>query len=247
MACSTDPPYCEGMNRFQIYFTREQSRRVDKLAIAAGTPGIELMENAASGCVAVLMEHRPENVLVYAGIGNNGGDGFAIARLLRQRAIGCRVVLCGNRNKVAGDALINLQRLENLNIHVDSLDHAIDVEQAANGQKFDWIVDALLGTGASGDPRPPYDQIIRIMNHADQAKRLAIDIPSGLDCDTGVPGDPTVRADITCTFVTKKIGFQNPQATNYLGDVKVVDIGITDDIVERILAETHDGEPSDGC
>ena len=88
-----------------------------------------------------------------------------------------------------------------------------------------WIIDAMLGTGASGEPREPIATAIRWMN-AQPARRLAVDIPSGLDCDTGVAASATVRADVTCTFVAMKRGFLAPAAKPYLGDVRVVHIGI---------------------
>lgn len=98
----------------------------------------------------------------------------------------------------------------------------------------DWIVDALLGTGTSGDPRPPLAGIIERLN-ACRAKKLAVDLPSGLDCDTGIPGTPTFRADHTCTFVAPKVGFANPAAKEYLGTVSVHDIGVPRKLLEEFL------------
>jgi NAD(P)H-hydrate epimerase len=95
----------------------------------------------------------------------------------------------------------------------------------------EWIVDALLGTGASGPPRQPAAAAIREMNRA-QAKKLAVDLPSGLDCDTGEAAEPTFRADHTCTFVASKIGFAAPSARAVLGQIHVVDIG-----APRVLLE----------
>jgi NAD(P)H-hydrate epimerase len=103
--------------------------------------------------------------------------------------------------------------------------------------RAEWIVDALLGTGASGQPRPPMDEAIRAMN-ASPAKRLGVDLPSGLDCDTGIPAEPTIRANHTCTFVAPKLGFDNPQAATYLGQVHVVDIGVP----RRVIADVVGGE-----
>src|SRR5690606_26468344 len=85
-----------------------------------------------------------------------------------------------------------------------------------------WIVDALLGTGAVGDPRPPYDSVLEIANRQ-TARKLAVDWPSGLDCDTGAAGSTTFRADHTCTFVAQKPGIRDPQARGYLGQVHIVD------------------------
>src|SRR5262249_34577808 len=87
------------------------------------------------------------------------------------------------------------------------------------------IVDALLGTGFSGTPRPPLDRIIRAINGAN-ATVVAVDLPSGLDCDSGEPANPTIRASVTITFVAPKRGFANPQAAEWLGRPAVVDIGV---------------------
>ncbi|CAN0356212.1 unnamed protein product, partial [Ectocarpus sp. 4 AP-2014] len=84
---------------------------------------------------------------------------------------------------------------------------------------------ALLGSGATGAPRPPYDTLIDWAN-AEHGQRLAVDLPSGLDCDTGEPFSPTIRADYTATFVAPKAGFSNPEAQEHLGEVQVLDIGV---------------------
>src|SRR5438876_731758 len=97
-------------------------------------------------------------------------------------------------------------------------------------------VDVLLGTAAAGSPRRPFDAAIRQMNAA-RAKRLAVDLPSGLDCDTGGPAEPTFRADHTCTFVATKIGFANPRAAEFLGQIHVLDIGAPRILVEQIAIE----------
>jgi NAD(P)H-hydrate epimerase len=96
----------------------------------------------------------------------------------------------------------------------------------------DWIVDALLGTGARGEPRPPLDAVIDQINAA-AAPTLAIDLPSGLDCDTGEPARHTIRAAQTCTFVAAKPGFLTPGAEQFTGCVHVLDIGAPRRLVEE--------------
>src|SRR5262249_54042062 len=100
----------------------------------------------------------------------------------------------------------------------------------------DWLVDALLGTGAVGDPRPPFDTGIDWMN-AQPTKKLAVDVPSGLDCDTGEPSAHTVRADHTCTFPAIKIGFMRPRAKAYTGVVHVCDIGVPPRLIAEIARQ----------
>ena len=101
-----------------------------------------------------------------------------------------------------------------------------------------WIVDALLGTGARGEPRPPLDVVIDRIN-ASSAPKLAVDLPSGLDCDTGEAVAYTIRAAHTCTFVAAKRGFFAPRAERYTGQVHVLDIGAPRRLVEEVLTADH--------
>ena len=102
-----------------------------------------------------------------------------------------------------------------------------------------WIVDALLGTGARGEPRPPLDAVIDRINFQ-SAPVLAIDLPSGLDCDTGQPARHTIRAVHTCTFVAPKPGFALPASAAYTGQIHVLDIGAPRRLVEEILNQAAD-------
>jgi NAD(P)H-hydrate epimerase len=104
------------------------------------------------------------------------------------------------------------------------------LEKALDGAA--WIVDALLGTGASGEPRPPLDAVIDQLNAA-AAPKLAVDLPSGLDCDTGRAARHTIRAAETCTFVAAKPGFFTPEAAAYVGRLHVLDIGVPRKLIER--------------
>jgi NAD(P)H-hydrate epimerase len=210
--------------------TREQARRFDRRAIdELGAPSLLLMENAGRGCVDVLEQagiHGP--VLVVCGGGNNGGDGLVIARhlLVRRRVVRC--VLLAPRERLTPDARMNHDILGRLSQPITDLSATDDLSASLSqvaSEGVAWVVDAVLGTGASGPPRPPYDEAIRWMN-ATSARRLAVDLPSGLDCDTGTPAEPTFRAEHTCTFIARKAGFANPEAAPYLGQVHVVDIGV---------------------
>lgn len=211
--------------------TREQSRRVDATAIERfGFPGIVLMENAGRGCADVIERLDLKGpVLIACGSGNNAGDGFVIARHLHMRGHTCRVVLASDPARLNGDALTAYQMMKPCRVNsweLYELDEN-DVRPALDrfSGRCELLVDALLGTGATGNPRPPYDTVIRWMN--DQpATRLAVDLPSGLDCDTGQPGEPTFHADHTCTFHAPKIGFTKPSAAEFVGQMHVVGIGI---------------------
>ena len=223
--------------------SREQCRRVDRIAIEQfQIPGLILMENAGRNCAEQLISRcdqkhlAQQSAVILCGPGNNGGDGFVIARQLYTRGLRVKVILLSAPESYAGDALVNLKALSGLQLPVIEFDQRWTDEQIAeviseaNGISATWIVDALLGTGAKGEPRPPMDRVIGIANRID-VRRLAIDIPSGLDSDTGQTSRSTFAADITCTFIDRKIGFDNPAAATWLGEVIVVGIGAPPEIL----------------
>jgi NAD(P)H-hydrate epimerase len=204
--------------------TRQQCRDIDRRAIEElGMSGLVLMENAGRGCVDVLERLGIDGpVVIVCGKGNNAGDGFVIARHLKIRGYDCRVLLVGSPTELRGDAAANFAILEKLNVPIEYVDAA---SRAASNAA--WILDALLGTGVVGEPRPPFGAAIDWINaRPSTARCLAIDVPSGLDCDTGQPSQHTVQADHTCTFAAMKTGFLQPTAEPYTGEVHVCDIGV---------------------
>ena len=210
-----------------IYLTREQVRRIDQRAIDEyAMMGLVLMENAGRGCVDVLCRLGiAGQVVVCCGKGNNGGDGFVIARHLDLRGYETRVLLCCEPDSLQGDAAANYEILSRAGVPLLPCPEDYDDAWLARQLKdAAWIVDALLGTGARGEPRPPLDRLIPALN-AHPARRLAIDLPSGLDCDTGQAAAAAIQADCTCTFVAAKAGFRVASAQPYLGQVHVLDIG----------------------
>lgn len=210
--------------------TRAESRDVDRRAVQElGIPSIVLMENAGRGAAEALLKHEPpiRTVLILCGKGNNGGDGFVIARHMAIAGVRVRLALLAVADELAGDARLNYEIVQRLELPVTLLGETdeltTDLDRLAIG--VDWIVDAMLGTGAQGEPRQPYRTAIEWLNQQ-AARKLAVDVPSGLDCDTGEPALTTVRADATCTFHAPKVGFLNRVAQAYLGDLQVVSIGI---------------------
>jgi NAD(P)H-hydrate epimerase len=211
------------------YLNRRQSRQADERAIRDYKMlGLVLMENAGRGCADLLEQLGIRGpVVICCGKGNNGGDGFVVARHLEARGHDVRVLLCCDPEQLTGDAGANYRILE----HAET-PRQICSDAAADSWiqgvlcDADWIVDALLGTGATGSPRSPLDRVIDLINQLPrEVRRLAIDLPSGLDCDTGIPSSHTVRADHTATFVAPKVGFQAQEAQALLGRVHVLDIG----------------------
>jgi len=198
-------------------------------------PSIVLMENAGRACAdELLADHLRERgatepVLIVCGKGNNAGDGFVIARQLITRRVEARVALFASPHSLHGDALVNFKILRAMGAPIVEVN-----EETATRAVLDPLdrgvrtcVDALLGTGMSGAPRGAIAMGINWINTLPLAvRRIAVDLPSGLDGDTGVPHQPTVRADLTCTFVAPKLGFANPAAKSYLGEVRVLAIGV---------------------
>lgn len=227
-----------------IVLNRKQVREVDRTAIEElGMSGLVLMENAGRGCVDVLRKLAGAGpVLIAAGKGNNGGDGFVIARHLDNTGIVADVALLCPPEDLQGDAAANFQLLKATDVNVfyineDGFEDRLNKSIA----KAQWIVDALLGTGATGPPRAPYDRVIQQLNAA-SARKLAIDIPSGLECDTGKPEQPTFGADRTCTFVAAKPGLLAAEAAGFVGIIHVIDIGVPRSILHKI--QTTSDEPS---
>ena len=221
---------------------REQSRRLDQLAVEEyGMTGLVLMENAGRGAVDVLCHEAIEGpvtdkpVLICCGKGNNAGDGFVMARHLDLRGYDVRVLAWAVPDELRGDAAANFNILQNTDVPItvcgDDFDQAQFDEELSHAA---WVVDALLGTGARGEPRAPFDAIIERIN-ATAAAVLAVDLPSGLDCDTGRPATQTIRAKLTCTFAAAKPGLIMPTAEPYVGQVHVVDIGAPRKLIERML------------
>ncbi|MCG3126564.1 MAG: Bifunctional NAD(P)H-hydrate repair enzyme Nnr [Phycisphaerae bacterium] len=194
-------------------------------------PGLLLMENAgravADFCYQTLVDPARSRVLILCGPGNNGGDGFVAARHLSNAGVEVLVTLAAPRDRYFGDARTNLGILERIDFPM--LDASATAAAPRIESAFataDLIVDALLGTGASGPPRGAVAELVRMANAAARARRVAVDIPSGLDADRGVCFDPCFQADATLTLVAPKIGFASVAARQVLGRVLVCDIGL---------------------
>lgn len=212
-----------------MFLSRDEVRALDRRAIDEfGVPGAVLMENAGRNCAELLLSlgiHGP--VVICCGKGNNGGDGYVIARHLDNRQVPVRVLLFARPEELTGDAAIHYQIIARAGLPIVSFSGPDLDENALRHQcaTAEWIVDALFGTGLSGPVKAPIDRVIAAIN-ASPARVFAVDIPSGLDCDTGQPLGPAVQADHTGTFVALKKGFAQPAAQSWLGQVHVLDIGI---------------------
>ena len=213
-----------------LWLSRQQARRIDQLAMQSGVSGEELMERAGTGCAElILMENAPRTAWIVCGSGNNGGDGLVIARKLRERNVAVRLWLVGKRERMSPETAANFERWRSLGGTVESWPPQISLSD-----KPDVAVDCLLGTGSSGDPRGEVAEAIVWLNRL-ETRRVAIDLPSGLDCDSGNPGDPTIRADQTLTMVGPKVGFLAPAAQAFVGQWKVVELGVPSDLIKAAM------------
>jgi NAD(P)H-hydrate epimerase len=228
-----------------FYLSRDEVRELDRRAIHDfGVPGIVLMENAGRGSAELLMRLNPERkpVVILCGPGNNGGDGFVIARHLDNHGWPVDVHIVARHKQERGDADVNFDILFAAGIPYTQYNPEYFDQRHADLLKrrlsrFGWVVDALFGTGLSRPLGPPYDTVVEVVNEAGNTV-LAVDIPSGLDCDTGEPLGPTVRATHTATFVARKKGSRNPKARDWTGEVHVIDIG-----APRVLVDEYRNRP----
>ncbi len=226
-------------DRSAITLTVEESRELDAFAASElALPTSLLMENAARSCADVFLAEasqftngsRPRKVLVCCGKGNNGGDGFALFRRLCALGLDACVVAYGAREDYRGDAALNLRIVEKLT--QKSPDKLVFLDDSAESlrrlrelsERSDWLVDALLGTGFHGEVRAPYATVIDTMN-ASGTPIYSIDVPSGLDADSGASSSHTIRATLTTTLGAYKRGLVALAARPYVGALFVGDLG----------------------
>ncbi|MCA8981039.1 MAG: NAD(P)H-hydrate epimerase [Planctomycetes bacterium] len=227
--------------------SRAAVREVDRRAtLELGMPGVVLMENAAHGAAEEargFLRHRPGTTWIFCGPGNNGGDGYAMARWFVNFGAPVELISFCDPERTRGDAAVMRGIAARLGIPDHLCRDSIELDRLAlRLAEAPLIVDALLGTGAVGEVRAPFDHAIRMINaaRATQCPRVvAVDLPSGLDADTGVPASTTVRADLTVTFVAPKLGFSAAGASAYTGEVQVVEIGVPEWLVDAVRGSTR--------
>lgn len=227
--------------------TREQMRAYDAYAIdACRVPGVVLMENAGRGAADVIAEQGTLGpVIIVCGTGNNGGDGFVVARHLLARGIYTETILLGPEDRVRGDARLNLDALVGLGGRVTLVtdDDVSEVEEAL--QTATLAVDAIFGTGLSRPVEGRYAAAIEALNEAD-CLCVALDIPSGIDANTGQVLGVAVRAGATVTFGHHKAGLFQGDGVTHAGSVVVMGLGIPDQaILEQVGCEASFIDPSE--
>jgi len=231
--------------------TSAQMQQVDRETIKVlGLPGAVLMESAGRAVVGAIEKHprlgQRRRALILCGKGNNGGDGFVVARHLQKR---CRegfplVLLCGKLDELTGNASLMARVAENCGVRIvelgknnlDELVHALD--------KCDLVVDGLLGSGATGAPRDLIGRVIETI-HECQVPVVAIDSPSGVEMDTGQAPGSVVSAELTVTFGFEKIGHRLYPGRSLCGEIVVADIGFPDCAVSKLNSKLFVSESSD--
>ena len=219
--------------------TAEQMRSCDNTTITEwGVPGIVLMENAGQGTVDAMASYlgplSGRKVVILVGPGNNGGDGLVIARLLFKQGIFAQVVMLVSHDKLQGDAATNLAAV--LALEIPMHDCLVDEDVEFVRQliaKGDLVVDAMFGTGLGRPVIGRFAAVIESINNS-KIPVVAVDIPSGLNSDTGEALGISVRADLTCTYGLSKLGQLVDPGKDYVGRLELVDIGIPDEVVAKV-------------
>ena len=226
-----------------IVVTAEQMREMDRLTIEKyRVPSLTLMERAGQAVAEAILENfapsAKRGVLIVAGKGNNGGDGFVVARLLKRKRIPCEVALLARKDEISPDAAHNLRAYLKLKGKVTEINaDRLDLLTALMNRKG-LIVDAILGTGIKSAVRGLLGDAITIINTSG-LPIVAIDIPSGLDTDRGVPLGVAVQAEMTVALGFPKLGEVIHPGISYVGDLVVADIGIEASAVAEVAAQTE--------
>lgn len=216
--------------------TAAEMREIDRIAINDyGIPGVVLMENAGVSVVRMLESKwellAERKFCILAGKGNNGGDGYVIARHLSNQGAKVKVFLLGEKAAVSGDAQINLDIIDKMGIDTIEISNERDWDKVRVAVTFsDCLIDALLGTGFRGEVSGDMARLIDIINAAGKPV-VAVDIPSGVEADTGKVCGKAVQASYTVTFGLPKPGLFLYPGAEYTGDLTVADIGIPTSVI----------------
>ncbi len=224
--------------------TADEMREMDRLAIESlGLPGRLLMESAGRGATDFFFEIFPDcpgkRVGIVAGRGNNGGDGFVMARYLAEKGVRVTVFLLSKSTDVKGDAATNLKLLAPLGIPVVELPDTETFSKHITSFRHQGIwIDAILGTGLNAEVKAYFKIVITFINDSGSPV-FCVDIPSGLNADTGQAMGACIRGTATATFAFPKIGHINHPGAVFTGKLKVVDIGIPGFISRRVGPKQH--------
>jgi NAD(P)H-hydrate epimerase len=228
--------------------TRAELALLDRLASEEyGLPSAVLMENAGRGAAEEVLglsaiggpvSASTSRVVVLAGPGNNGGDACVLVRHVANAGVEVEVLATSRLEELSGDAAVMRRAVEKMGIPVHDASSEEGLARSMPAlDRATVIVDGLLGTGFRGEMRPKIARVIRAVNarrEGNGAQVVALDLPSGLDADSGAPALPTVVADLTVTFAAWKIGFDAAEAKPFLGRVVLATIGAPAALLRRV-------------
>ncbi len=217
--------------------TREEMQRLDRMAIEVySIPAIRLMENAGVAACDVLCREFPRgDAAVFVGKGNNGGDGLVVARHLAGRGYKVRVILLEDPLDLKSDPSANYKILERMKAPVLLADeYTQENEFRDHCRQAGTIVDAIFGIGMHGPVRGRFEKAIRAINQSGKPV-VSIDIPSGLDADTGEVYEVAVKAAVTVALAASKQGFFKAEGPTHTGKIEIVDIGIPRELMVPFL------------
>lgn len=221
------------------YVTVAQMREVDHLMVEdVGVSILMMMENASRNIAFLAREMlggsaKGKNIVILCGKGNNGGDGLGAARHLTNLGASCRVFLAEEEDRLNSQAKTQYAILEQMRVEVNGYKTFSDAHLTSHLGFADLIIDALLGYNLQGNPREPTATLISFANKS-QRPILAVDLPSGLDADTGQPYTPTIKAYATITLALPKVGLLAKKAKDYLGDLYLADLSVPRTVYEKI-------------
>lgn len=216
---------------------KEQMRTIDKIAVEkVGLPSIVLMENSGKVVFDEIMKMRStfERVILLCGPGNNGGDGFVIARHLHNLNVPIKVFIIGKASHIHGDSLSNLNILKKLSIPIDEVFDGggfVKLEKAL--RQGSLVVDAIFGSGLSKDVFGIYTEVFDLVNEL-ATNILSVDIPSGVNCDTGKVMGNAIRANKTVSLVIPKVGNIMFPGSEYNGELLIKGIGVPDIVINEV-------------
>lgn len=227
-----NPKHLGLFNEPRKLFKASQVQKLDQIIIHKyGIPGYSLMNIAGKFTFDCLLEKWPnaENLIIFCGSGNNGGDGYVIARLAQQSGLEVRVLTLSDPEKLAGDARLAFHEAQKNQVDISPFDKAGKVFERLS--KDTVIVDAMLGTGLNAEVRGDYAEAISQCNDSPYPV-VAVDIPSGLSADTGCPLGSTINASLTATFIGLKIGLFTAKGRQYAGEILFSDLNSPKDVME---------------
>lgn len=218
--------------------TSAQMREVDRLSTEKyGIPSLILMENAGAQVFTALKNNYPDlsshEVAIFCGKGNNGGDGFVVARQLVKDGIFPDVYLFAHKQEVKADARVNLETLDHMQVPIIKVTELKQWQEIVRGlNRYHVLVDGLLGTGITKPVSGLYEAVIKAVNEIENLTVVSIDIPSGISADSEDLIGEAIRADITVTFTAPKIAHVLGEASQYIGELIVAPIGSPKELLE---------------